>query len=96
MPSYAACGVPMSLIDPASAASNREGFRQFLFGSVLPLARLVETELSEKLGGTITLSFKRLMASDTQGRARSVKALVDSGSTLEAALALVLFDENHD
>ena len=68
---YEACGVPMSIVDPASAASNREGFRQFLFGSVLPLARIIEGELTAKLGGEIKLSFKRLMASDVRGRARS-------------------------
>ena len=91
---YEACGVPAALVDPASAASNREAFRQFVFASVLPLARLIEGELSEKLDSKITFSFKRLMASDVQGRARSVKSLVDAGSSLENALQLVLFDES--
>ena len=91
---FAACGIPASLVDPGAASSNREGWREFVFGAVLPLARIIEGELSEKLDSKITFSFKRLMASDVQGRARSVKALVDAGSSLENALSLVLFDES--
>ena len=92
---YSACGIPAALVDPTAAAASREAFREFVFNSVLPLARGVETELSEKLGSEIKLSFRKLMASDVQGRARAVKSLTDSGTPLAEAMHAVLFDEGH-
>ena len=46
----AACGVPPELFSMAgSAQGSRESWRRFIFGSVEPLCRLVEEELSKKL-----------------------------------------------
>ena len=92
---FEACGIPAALVDPTAAAASREAFREFVFNSVRPLARLVETELSDKLGSTIKLTFRQLMASDVQGRGRTVKALVEAGVPLAEALHAVLFDEGH-
>ena len=44
-----ACGVSPTLFDPKSSAAMREAWRQLLFGTVVPLGRIVEAELSAKL-----------------------------------------------
>ena len=54
----AAAGVPPSLfVDDADGTAQREGLRRFHMGTVVPLARLLEVELSEKFGVSVTLQF---------------------------------------
>ncbi len=82
----AACGVPQVLVQGRGDASGlREAWRQFLHGSVAPLARMVEEELSDKLNRTVELDFTALWAADVQGRARAFKSLVDGGMDVERA-----------
>lgn len=83
-----AVGIPPSLFDSSAAASAREGWRQCLHGVIQPLARIVETELQEKMDPGITLSFDRLMASDLQGRARAFQSMVNGGMDVSKAAGL--------
>lgn len=84
----AACGIPIALLAPnPTGTGSREGMRQFLFGTVSPLGRLVAAELTAKLETPVTLSWDELRASDISGRARAYKYLVDGGMAPEVAAA---------
>ena len=82
---YAACGMNSSLFGEGDAASTREAWRLLLFGVVAPLGRKVERELQDKMEDMVTLEWGELRASDIQGRARSFKAFVDGGLSIESA-----------
>ena len=84
----AATGVPVELVALADGTGQREAYRRFLFGSVLPLARIVERELAAKLETEVRLDFSELMASDLAGRARAFQSMVGGGMELERAAAL--------
>ena len=93
----AACGVPAGLIVNAGNSGSREAWRQFLFGSVGPLARIMEAELSAKLGVAISLRFDELRASDLAGRARAFQSFVGSGMDVDKAARLTsLLMENDE
>lgn len=79
------CGIPLGLTTVSSTAGTREAWRQFLFGTIAPLAKLVEYELSMKLNTTIKLTFDELRASDITGRARAFNSLVQGGMSLQEA-----------
>lgn len=83
----AACGVHPALvgIERGEAAATREVWRQFLYATVQPVARLVEDEMRHKLATKTSLGFDDLAASDIQGRARAHAALVKSGMSQDAA-----------
>ena len=72
----ALAGVSLAAVAPAA---SREAWRQFLHGSVAPLATLVGAEAGRKLGMAVSLSFDRLFASDLQGRARAFQSMVGGG-----------------
>ena len=85
----AACGLSPSLFLDGDGTGKREAWRQALFGTIMPLGKLVETELRKKLCSTdIKLSWSQLRASDLQARARSFKNMVEGGFTTEKAAAL--------
>ena len=72
-----ACGIPAVLVlDGGDGTARREAFRQFLHGSVQPVARLVTQELSTKLEQPVRLTFRALHAADVTGRARAWRSLV--------------------
>ena len=81
------CGVNPSLVMDAQGTAQREAYRQFLFGTVSPLGRMVAAELSEKLA-PVSLDWEELRASDIAGRARAFGALVGNGMDLDRAAAL--------
>ena len=83
-----ACGVPVELVAASEGTGQREAYRRYLFGSILPLARIVEGELSEKLETRVRFDFSELMASDLAGRARAFQSMVGAGMELEKAAAL--------
>ena len=85
-----ACGVPAILFSEKGEGSGaREGWRRFLFGSVRPVAALIQQELREKLEvPDLELSFEGLFASDLVSRARSFGSMVQAGMDLEKAAAL--------
>ena len=85
----AACGIPPSLgYSRADGTAARESWRRFLFGSVLPVARIVEEELSTKLDTEIRLGFDGLYASDIVGRAQAFSRMVGGGMEVERAARL--------
>ena len=85
----AACGVPPSLATGNSdGTAQRESFRRFLHSSVVPLARLVEHELSIKLDSPVRLSFDQLFAADLSGRARAFQSMINGGMSLPKAAGL--------
>ena len=94
----AACGIPAGLVVNAGNSGSREAWRQFLFGSVGPLARIMEAELSAKLGVAIRLRFDELRASDLAGRARAFQSLVASGLDVDKAarLASLLMEDDEE
>ena len=82
---YGACGVPPSLVTlPADGTGQREAWRRFLHGSVSPVARLVETELRDKLHvPDLRLDFGALYAADVMGRARAWRSLTGAQATMD-------------
>ena len=84
---YAAVGLPPSLFAlDATDGVLREGARQALHAFIEPAAAWVVEEASTKLDVALTLTFDRLRASDLRGRAQAIKALVESGVSLDDAL----------
>ena len=84
-----ACGVPTALLaESPTGTGTREAWRQFLFGTVAPLGKLVADELSRKLDAPISLSWSDLRASDLAGRARAFQSMVGGGMELGRAAAL--------
>ena len=76
-------GVPPGLADAsADGTAQRESYRRWLHGSVQPLARLVEHELSAKLETDARLSFRRLEAGDVAGRARAWRGFVGKEASM--------------
>ena len=84
-----ACGIPPGLVRPgADGTGQRESWRQFLHGTISPVAKEVEVELSQKLATEITLDFSELYASDLSGRARAFGSLVQGGLDPDRAATL--------
>ena len=76
----AAAGVPADLVVQGSTTEAlRESWRQFSYGTLMPLALEIGPELRAKVGGSGVLSFDRLAAADVQGRARAYGALRKGG-----------------
>ena len=85
----AAAGVPAALLGNAGSSDTREGYRQFLHGTIQPVAKLILGELRYKLDSPdLRLEFDDLMAADISGRARSFGSMVTAGMELERAAAL--------
>lgn len=82
----AAAGVPPALIAADTpAAGMRESFRQFLFSAIAPVGRIVALEAQRVLGGSGSLDWSALAASDVTGRARAFASLVKSGMEVDEA-----------
>ena len=70
------CGIPPGLAR-AAGGESRESYRRWYAAGVLPLARLVESELQTKLDApALRLKFDALAAADVHGRARAWRSLV--------------------
>lgn len=91
----AACGVSESLIVDADGTAQREAWRRFVHASVMPVARIVEAEIAEKLEMAVSLDFAGLYASDIVGRAGAFQRMVAGGMDVAeaAGLAGLLADE---
>ena len=85
-----ACGIPPGLAsDKAEGSGQREAWRRFSVGTVLPVARCVAQELGDKLDVPgLRLHFESLGAADLAGKARSVGVFVKAGVPLARALEL--------
>ena len=84
----AACGMPPSLFLDADGTSQREAVRRWHLNTVLPLARLVEAELTEKLEAEVKLEFDTY-ALDMVSRSQVVAKLTGAGVALPVALEAV-------
>ncbi|MCY4589766.1 MAG: phage portal protein [Alphaproteobacteria bacterium] len=82
----AAAGCSPSLFNDADGTSKREALRQWHLGTVQPLARVLETELTDKLGLPVRLRFD-LYNVDLAGRAQAFQKLVAGGVAVSEALA---------
>ena len=82
----ASCGCSPALFDDSDGTSKREALRQWHLGTVQPLARLLEHELSEKLEAPVRLRFD-LYNVDLAGRAQAFQKLVAGGVAITEALA---------
>ena len=90
-----ACGYPPALaMGGADGTGQREALRRWHLGTVLPLAGMVEAELSRKLEASIRLRFDNY-ALDLQARATALSKLVETGMDRTEALSIVglLFEE---
>ena len=83
----AACGVPVELLTAADGTGQREAWRRALHGTIAPLGRIVEAQLTKVAKGPVRLSFTALKASDIASRARAFQNLVNSGLSLDEAAA---------
>ncbi len=81
----AACGCSPALFDDSDGTSKREALRQWHLGTVLPLARLLEAELTAKLEAPVKLKFD-LYNVDLAGRAQAFQKLVAGGMDVTKAL----------
>ena len=82
----AAAGVSPALIAADTpAAGMRESFRQFLFLTIAPAGRIVAREAQRVLGGSGSLDWSALAASDITGRARAYAALIKAGMESDEA-----------
>ena len=85
----AACGAPPSMfVDNADGTAQRESLRRWHLNTVLPLARMVEHELSAKLETPVKLKFDGY-PKDMVSRAQVFSKLIAAeGMTKEMALAI--------
>lgn len=90
----AACGTPPSLFSPTAAGTAaREAMRRYHLGTVLPLAKILQHELRDKLDAPeLSINFDTY-ALDMVSRATVVDKLVRAGVATGTALAAVGLDE---
>ena len=81
----AATGTPPSLFVDSDGTSQREAVRRWHLGTVLPLAKLLEHELTAKLETPIKLRFDSY-AMDMVSRATVVAKLTQAGVPMATAL----------
>ena len=82
----AASGCSPALFDASDGTSKREALRQWHLGTVQPLARQLEHELSTKFESPVRLRFD-LYNVDLAGRAQAFQKLVAGGVAVNEALA---------
>ena len=85
----AACGVPPSLFVSDDGTAQREAVRRWHMNTVLPLARLVEHELTVKLEADVRLQFYAYTL-DMVSRSQVVAKLTAAGVALPVALPVAL------
>ena len=81
----AACGCSPALFDDSDGTAKREALRQWHLGTVRPLARMLEVELTAKLEAPIRLRFDNYPL-DLAGRAQAFQKLVAGGVAVTEAL----------
>lgn len=84
----AACGVPPSLFLDADGTAQREAVRRWHQNLVRPMARMLEHELTRKLGEEVRLKFDTY-ALDMVSRAQVVDKLVKAGVDIGVAMSAV-------
>ena len=85
----AACGCPPGMFEAgADGTAQREALRRWHLNTVMPLARLLEHELTMKLETEVKLKFDPYPL-DLQARTSAIKNLVAAGYTKEQAGQIV-------
>ena len=84
----AACGVPVSVLGGSTSSAARESYRQFLHGTIQPVADGVAAQINAQLDSDLSFDFSRLFASDLSGRARAFQSMVGGGMEVDRAAAL--------
>ena len=85
-----AAGIPASLAGSSDAQGAREGFRQFLHGSVTPVAKMVASEIDTKLDAPeFKFDFSDIRTADIVSMARGVGSLATAGVDVDDALEIV-------
>ena len=87
----AACGTPPSLFSDSDSQAQREALRRWHLNLVIPMARLLEYDLTMKLETTVKLKFDTY-ALDMVSRAQVVSKLTGAGVDIGVALAAVGLD----
>ena len=82
-----ACGIGAGLFDSGERTSQ-QAWRQYLRATLMPFARRVERELSEKLDLEIRLDLSHLTSTDALPQSRVVKTLTDAGVELSQAMKI--------
>lgn len=82
----ASCGCSPALFDDSDGTAKREALRQWFMGTVQPLARVLEHELSARLEAQVRLRFDSYPL-DLAGRAQAFQKLVAGGVAVNEALA---------
>ena len=88
----AACGVPPGLFGDRVASTSQQSWRRFLHSSLLPFAKRVQAELSEKLDLDVRLDLSHLLASDVLPATRALKTLTEAGVPLDEAKRIAGLD----
>ena len=88
----AACGVPPSLFTDSAGIAQREAVRRWHMNVVIPLAKLLEHELTMKLETPVSLKFDTY-ALDMVSRSQVVDKLVRAGVPTATALSAVGLDD---
>ena len=83
----AATGTPPSLFLDSDGTAQREAVRRWHMGTVEPLAKMLEWELSEKLETPIRLDFDGY-PKDLAGRAATFQKLVAGGMSMNEAMTI--------
>ena len=89
----AACGCPPPLFLDSDGTSQRESLRRYHLQTVLPLSKLLETELTNKLETQVRLKYDSY-ALDMVSRAQVISKLTQAGVAINVAMAAVGLDEN--
>ena len=89
----AACGVPPSLFLDSDGTSQREGVRRWHLNVVVPITKLLEYELRQRLEVDVRLRHDTY-AMDMVSRAQVVSKLSQAGVALPVALAAVGLGED--
>ena len=91
-----ALGVPPSLLgfENPDGTAMREDLRRCLHTTIEPLGQVLVEELQEKLEDDVSISFNRLEAGDTQGRARAFASITDDKIEGQSAAAIVGFGDD--
>ena len=78
----------MTLLGGGDGPASREGFRQFLHGTVMPVSIDLAHVIAKQFDTSISFSFDRPFASDLSGRARAFQSMVGGGIDVDRAAAL--------
>ena len=89
-----ACGASPALFDDSDGTSKREALRQFHLGTVRPLAKLLEHELSARFDVPVKLKFDGYPRDMVSRAAVFAKLIAAEGMTVERALEIAgLYDD---